>query len=511
MIEIKNLCFTYSGGDRKRGLVDISLSIKKGEVLLLCGESGCGKTTLSRLINGLIPDFYEGELSGSVKLEGVEIHKQSLYETGKLVGSVFQNPKSQFYNVDTTGELVFGCENQGLSRSEILQRLENTVEDFKIHPLLNRSIFQLSGGEKQKIACASVSALNPSVLVLDEPSSSLDVEGVDDLRRMIELWKSEGKTVIVAEHRLYYLRNLIDRVIFMKAGRIEAEFGKDEFKGLGRRDLARLGLRPLRLEEIAEEKVNSPIDVSNENETIRRISLSGFQFSYKRGEKVLNLEDLYLPGGCATAIIGSNGSGKTTLARCLCGLNRKFKGAVEIEGARCKGKGLLENCYMVLQDVNHQLFTESVLDEVLLSMKEKNTDRAEEILKELDLLHLKEAHPLSLSGGQKQRVAIAGAVASHKEIIILDEPTSGLDLKHMKEVVSLINDLVRAGKNLIVISHDLEFILESCSYVIHIQKGMLEDCYFLDGNCEDKLKKVFMRHIGKQTKPLCSIGEGLVG
>jgi len=508
MIEIKDLCFTYSGGERKRGLEDINLSIKKGEVLLLCGESGCGKTTLTRLINGLIPEFYEGKLTGTVKLEGEEISKQPLHETGKRVGSVFQNPKSQFYNVDTTGELVFACENRGLSRSEILRRLKKTVDDFKIHPLMGRNIFQLSGGEKQKIACASVSALNPSVLVLDEPSPSLDVAGVDDLRKMIEIWKSEGKTVVIAEHRLYYLRDLIDRVIFMRSGRIEREFGKEEFKGMEREDLARLGLRPLWLEDIGRDEGGRPSRGSCRMETGHGIRLSGFQFSYKGGKNVLNLDDFSLPGGRATAIIGPNGSGKTSFARCLCGLSRKFRGTVEIEGIRRKGKNLLKNCYMVLQDVNHQLFTESVLDEVLLSMKEKDPELAEDILKELDLLHLKNAHPLSLSGGQKQRVAIAGAVASHKEIIIFDEPTSGLDLKHMKEVVSMMNALLLKGKTLIIISHDLEFIMESCSYVIQIQKGIRDDRYCLDGDSEEKLKKAFLKHLHMNDKRLCAVGEG---
>ena len=187
MIEFRNINFRYAGGTDAGGLANINLIIPDGQVILLCGQSGCGKTTLTRLVNGLIPNYYEGKLSGEVLLDGKNISRLPLYETAKYVGSLFQNPRTQFFTVDSTSELAFGCENQGLPEEEIIQRVKSTAEQFDMENLLGKNIFSLSGGEKQKIACASVSASNPPIIVLDEPSSNLDMSATKDLRRMRRL------------------------------------------------------------------------------------------------------------------------------------------------------------------------------------------------------------------------------------------------------------------------------------------------------------------------------------
>ncbi len=486
MINLKNVSFSYEGSERESGIKNVSLEVGSGEVILLCGESGCGKTTVTRLINGLIPHYYDGKMSGEVLIGEQKVNELPLNETSRLVGSVFQNPRSQFFNVNTTSEIVFSCENMAMAVPEISHRLEQTVHDFHIESLMNRNIFQLSGGEKQKIACASVAAFDPPILVMDEPSSNLDMNVVEDLRKLIKMWKKKGKTIIIAEHRMYYLQELVDRVIYMKEGSIAGEFTVSEFKDISKEKLMDMGLRTLSLAGIRQKY--TPVLKENESMT-----LSEFSYTYRQGkEAALNMKDVSVPRNATIAIIGKNGAGKTTFARCLCGLEKRFQGKVK-DGKRTLRSGqLLRKSYMVMQDVNHQLFTESVLDEVLLGMgKQPDTDMAENILKSLDLQQLKELHPMSLSGGQKQRVAIASAIASERNIVIFDEPTSGLDLRRMQEVSKNIRKLCKADKTVFIITHDLELILECCTHVLHFEKGKVIETYPLDQEGCKRLTRFF--------------------
>lgn len=484
MIELQNINFRYAGGNDAGGLENINLTIPDGQVLLLCGKSGCGKTTLTRLINGLIPNYYDGELTGEVLLNGENISQLPLYETAKYVGSVFQNPRTQFFTVDSTSELAFGCENQGLSENEIVERIKFTAEQFGIEVLMGKNIFCLSGGEKQKIACASVSVSDPPIIVLDEPSSNLDISATEDLRRMIQLWKKQGKTVVVAEHRLYYLRNLIDRVLYLKDGKIEKDFSAPEALALSAEQQIKMGLRPFNIFEF-------PVSILPCADQ-QCFECTNFRFSYIKQHDALHIDSLSLPQGGIIAVIGHNGAGKSTFARCLCGLEKHCKGIVNINGEQYNRKQRLSRCYMVMQDVNHQLFTESTEEEMLLSMKEPDSSKAEQMLKRLDLLPFKDRHPMALSGGQKQRVAIATALISNREILVFDEPTSGLDLQHMKEVAKELTAIQDMGKTSLVITHDYELIVSCCTYVLHLEHGEIQEQYILDEKGLQRLKEFFM-------------------
>lgn len=485
MIEIQNVNFSYGGGRDEAGLHNITLTVPDGEVLLVCGSSGCGKSTLTRLVNGLIPHFYDGELSGKVTVNGLDIADAQLYDTAKLVGSVFQNPRSQFFNVDTTGELAFSCENMGMPETEVRSRVERAVRELDLRPLLNRSIFELSGGEKQRIACGSVSTLSPEVMVLDEPTSNLDFPGIESLRKIIEMWKSRGRTVIIAEHRLHFLKDIADRVIYMESGEIREQFSGSEFFAKPAVFFEQHGLRAPELSAVFDREFP-------EHKPSGTFALRDFSYSYKSGVAALDIPNAELPLGSVIAVVGSNGAGKTTFMRSFCGLLKRSRGTLETSGKTLNSAKRIKCCCLVMQDVNHQLFAESVLDEVLLSMDNEDIPSAEEILRSLDLPDLKELHPMSLSGGQKQRVAIASALASGREFIVFDEPTSGLDAGHMQQAADCILSLKKRGINVMIVTHDPEFIARSCDYAVRIEHGGISEQYALDRSGRERLREFFV-------------------
>ena len=487
MIIFDHVTYAYEGKETP-SLRDCTFSVKPGELILLTGESGCGKTTIIKLVNGLLQHTGGGTLAGTVMVGGQDVAQTPLWELARTVGSVFQNPKSQFFNLDTTSEVLFGLESRGASHDEMAQALESAVQVCGVGPLLERSIFALSGGEKQKIACASADAIHPDIFVLDEPSSNLDIATIEDLIGVIRHWQSEKKTVIVAEHRLYYLVPYADRILYMTHGSITQEFTKAEFQKLLPDELQGMGLRaldPFHLPPEASPKPSAP-----------QLHIKGFQFSYeKHGPLNVDIPDLILPQGEIIGIIGNNGAGKSTFARCLCGLDKKAKGVLEMDGASYDAKQRRHISYMVMQDVNHQLFTEDVLDELLLSMdiedEKADTAHASEILDSLDLLDKVKLHPMSLSGGEKQRVAIGSAIASDKKLLIFDEPTSGLDYRHMLEVSDNLNRLKEMGKSLFLITHDPELIYKCCTYLLFIQGSKVLWHRPMDGKAVELLRTFF--------------------
>jgi len=465
MVELKHVSFRYglgeSNSEQASSLSDVSLTVRDGEFVLLTGPSGCGKTTILRLINGLIPHFYPGVVEGSVTVDGQSVQERELYETAAQVGTVFQNPRSQFYNVDTTGELAFGCENRGLPEREIYERIDGTVARFRLEKLMDRNIFRLSDGEKQKIACASVDVSGAEIILLDEPSANLDFEATLALRELIRLWRRQGKTIIAAEHRIAYLWDLIDRAVILRDGRTIRELSGKEKDTLTGETLAVMGLRSTMQE--APDQIQLPTIKEGDREIILR----DFRFTYPgAGHPVFDFPELRLAAGEITAITGSNGAGKTSFLSCLCGLEKRCQGSLELDGKRYDRKARQKLCFMVMQDTGNQLFTESVLDEVLISLPKGTANekaRAVEILKQLDLGGLLERHPQSLSGGQKQRLAIACALASGRELLLLDEPTSGLDYAHMMETAALLRQLQGLGATILVVTHDSELIRACCS------------------------------------------------
>lgn len=460
MIETHDLSFRYHGSE-VNSLNDIQIKINKGECVVLCGKSGCGKTTLTRLMNGLSPAFFGGELSGSCDVCGLHAGIDAIEDYVGVVGSVFQNPKTQFFNVDTTSELAFACENMGMNSAEIKDRVQRAVKMFSLEELMGRSVFHLSGGEKQRIAFAASSVLDVKVMVLDEPTGNLDQEAVKIIHDMIQKLKEEGTAVVIAEHRIAWAADLADRYYYIENGKLVYEWEKEEFLALDDQELSKMGLRPKCLtpyERRMKEKINGSLC------GIPMIEVKDLVIGYNKKQPVYTIKEQYFGKGEIVGLMGHNGVGKTTLARTLCGLLKPISGKIKYCDKECSAKELVRNSFMVMQDVNYQLFSDSVEEEIKLGFADN--DQYEEVIEKLGLKDITERHPMSLSGGQKQRVAIASAVMCNKQLIIFDEPTAGLDGHHMKQVGELLRMLKEQGRTVLVITHDEQLAADWCDRII---------------------------------------------
>ena len=465
MIRFENIQFTYTGAAAaETGVRDIDLTIKTGECILLCGRSGCGKTTLTKLINGLIPNYFPGELSGEVLIDGASVLGTPMYQLAGKVGSVFQNPRTQFFNVDVDSEIAFGMENAALPPDELHRRLNETLDTLKLRSLQGRNIFALSGGEKQKVAFASVYAMNPDVFLLDEPSSNLDMTAIEDLKRYLRILKQQGKTVLIAEHRLYYLMDIADRIVYLADGKIESVFPPQKLRAIPEAERKRMGLRAADLREVHPVDVQMPI--SQPVLTVRDVSLF-----YKK-QTVLEHISLQASAGDIIGVIGPNGAGKTTFLRTLCGLHKDYVGDFCWRGQPQKDDDRQKRSYMVMQDVNYELFADSVEAECSFGIQGADPVLVRETLDGLGLLPVRERHPNTLSGGQKQRLAVAVSMICGKEVLVFDEPTSGLDYDSMEQVSRLIHRLSK-DKIIFVVTHDYEFVCQTCTRLVCFDRHVM--------------------------------------
>lgn len=467
-IEIRNLSFSYEGVSEQ--LKNISLSLQEGEVVVLTGPSGSGKSTLTRVINGLVPYFYEGELSGEVYLLGKNLSEVPSWQRGRFVGNVFQDPRSQFFANEVAGEIAFGCENYGFSHEEIVQQVVQTAADLKINSLLEEKVRYLSYGMRQRVAIASAKAIDPPVYVMDEPSANLDMKATVGLGDLVRKLKSQGKTILIAEHRLYYLQHIADRIIYLQDGKIIAEFSPSDMARLPTEQITEWGLRSMELETlpVQENKVKLSSETAFEVKGLCKsfgshIVAKDVSFQCKRGEII--------------AVVGPNAAGKSTLGKILSGLVKENSGTISYMGKRLKPSGRRGLVWYIMQDLDSQLFGEDLIDELLTGQKitPERKQKAEEILHELDLTSLIERHPATLSGGQKQRLALGVALMNEAPVLILDEPTSGLDGKNMRKVSEQMKRLAAKGHIILMITHDLECALSTCSRALHIRDGRLVD------------------------------------
>lgn len=461
-ISLNHVSFTYQN---ETIISDLSLDIQQGDCIVLCGASGCGKTTITRIINGLINELYEGTLEGERYLNDTSYNDLSFYQLPERIGSVFQNPKTQFFTLEVLSELAFPCENIGMSPDKIQSRIEDVATLFNIHDLLNREMFSLSGGEKQLVALASAYMLHPEYLVLDEPSSNLDLQTIERLTDILHRLKNVGCTLIISEHRLYYLESLADYYLYQTPARDWTLYDKPSWENLTSDERQTLGLRTKQLPEKI--TLSSSIIACNDDVETLRIKQIPVRW-HAKSQPLLTTQTHEFKAGTIIGIVGPNGVGKSTFSKQLAGILPCETDKISWNGSFLSDKERLRQSYLVMQDVNYQLFTETVERE--LTLKATRLELRDEIIESLNLGHLLKRHPMTLSGGEKQRVAIASALLSGKKVVILDEPTSGMDYQHMMQLKNALNLMKKHNLFIFIITHDIEFIEQTMNELLVLTK-----------------------------------------
>jgi energy-coupling factor transport system ATP-binding protein len=487
-----------------------SLEVENGEMLLVVGESGAGKSTFLRAINGLIPHFYGGHFDGQVLVNGLDTRSVEPRDLSSHVGFVFQDPEAQFVVDVVENELVFALENAGIAPDIMRLRVEEVLDQLGIAHLRQRRISSLSGGEKQRVAIASVLTLQPSILVLDEPTSQLDPVAAEEVLSILERLNSDlGLTVIIAEHRLERVVQHVDRVLWLPVGDEPPRVGATRLivptlplappvVELGRE----LGWQPppLTVKEGRPFARTLPVRGPDDLPRVRSISPSDSpvsidldRLSYAYGG-TLALRDvsLVVRQGEFLALMGRNGSGKSTLIKHIIGLLRPDRGSVRVAGEDIAGKDVQEiarDVGYVPQNPNALLFAETVYEELLTTLRNHRMAAGDApiapdvLLARLGLSSEMSSYPRDLSAGQRERVALAAVLVTRPPIILLDEPTRGLDYLQKQTLMEQLKQWQDEGATIIVVSHDVELVAGYAERVILMAEGEIA----VDGPTEQVL------------------------
>lgn len=498
LVAVRSLTFRY----RERpepALRDITFEAQAGELLLLAGASGCGKTTLIRCLNGLIPRSYKGELSGEILLDGKSIANLPLARISQMVGTVLQDPERQILGTRVRNEVAFGLENLALPREEIIQRIDEALTYLGIHHLRDRETFNLSGGEKQKVALAGVLAMRPKILLLDEPLASLDPASAQETLRIVRQMVDEGMCVLMVEHRVEdVLKIHPDRVLLMEEGQIRY---LGDVEGL----YQVVNYREIKLpaSEVLKRAHHAPPppilqvlpSVQAEPNTNQQAPLVRFQqvcFGYETKPNVLQDINFEIRRGDVIAILGANGAGKTTLVKHAIGLLKPTSGRVLINGMDTRHLSVAEiarTLGYVFQSPSHMLFAPTVYDE--LAFGPRNLDHPQpqiekEVMEALDIVNLsgrEKDPPLSLSFGQQKRVSISAVLAMRSCILIMDEPTAGQDYQNYMEFMDAIVQLPKI-EAILFITHDIDLAIIYANRIALMSEGRL----VADGKPQEVLK-----------------------
>jgi energy-coupling factor transport system ATP-binding protein len=493
---VENLSFRYR--DRQETAIrDISFEAKPGEVLLIAGASGCGKTTLIRCINGLIPRSYKGEVDGRVLVFGNEVKDWKLSQISQKIGTVLQDPERQILGTKVLNEVAFGLENLNIPREEILERVDESLKFLKIFHLHERETFTLSGGEKQKVALAGVLAMRPSILLLDEPLASLDPASAQDTLDTVRRLANEGLTVLMVEHRVEdVLRIQPERVMFMSEGEVRY---LGNLSGLSKV----VNYRELKLpaEDIVERarQDEPPAEIKilpgaagegADEEALVRFEEVGF--GYEVNVEVLHDINLEIKRGDVIAVLGPNAAGKTTFVKHAIGLLKPKSGRVLVNGRDTKDASVAQiagTLGYVFQSPSHMLFAPTVREELsfgpknLKHPKDQIEKEVKEALRIVNLSEYEQDPPLALSFGQQKRVSIAAILAMQSRILVMDEPTAGQDYQNYMNFMDSILGLP-SFEAILFITHDVDLAVIYANRVLIVNDGRL----VADGKPQDVLR-----------------------
>jgi energy-coupling factor transport system ATP-binding protein len=506
---VHNLCFRYAESERCV-LNGIDLRIAMGETVLLLGPSGSGKSSLALALTGLIPQRIPGDMTGEVIIAGHNSATTPLATLCTQAGIVMQDPASQMVMPRVDEEIAFGLENLGLARNEMEQRIEIILAQTGLTALRRAWIDLLSSGQQQRVALTAVLALSPKILILDEPTASLDPAGATAFFEVLHAWQSAtGATVVIIEHRLDLVLPLVDRVVVLnRQGELLGEGAPHSFFHTHATQLAVEGIwlpatvrLRLALGQQGQVLPPLPLDVDNAAGVLQAVALNPvllppgsqtlsqpplihleqLRFRYGNGPEVLHGIDLQVSQGDFLALVGSNGSGKSTLASHLVGLFTPQSGKCQILGQRITPRNaptLPQQVGYVFQNPEHQFVAEQVADEIAFSMRGRWHDdevqrRVDYLLAQFNLAAYAEANPFTLSWGQKRRLSVATMVALDQPILILDEPTLGQDRQNVDTLMALLQQLNQQGTTIILITHDMELVADVARTVAVLHQGEL--------------------------------------
>ncbi len=470
MITLENVSYAYPRVDRE-AVSEITLTLMKGECILVTGHSGSGKTTLCLAAAGILEHEYGGKKSGRVTVEGKDVREyHDLPDISTRVGILFDDPDSQLLFTTVEEEVLAAIERRGFSVAEVEERLAQVLAATGLEELKDRPPHALSGGQKQRVVLATTLALGTDILILDEPTSELDEQGTENIVRLLEEFKAQGKAILIVEQKFTKLASLVDRIVVLENGRIRNEGPPATVL---QDEIARRILIP----DFSGIRTRSPAV----NGSAPMVCTRGLTFSYGE-EETLSSVDISIAQGEFVAIVGENGSGKTTLVKHFIGLLRPNKGTVTVDGkdaAKAPIAELAHSVGLVFQNPDHMFFANSVFDEVAFGVDNLGIPGREQVVMDalatVRLTAARDLYPRWLSRGERQRLAIACVLAMQPAVLILDEPTTGLDGSESREILEILKQLQEKGHTIIMITHSREIAGQCADRIVHMEAGRIAD------------------------------------